>query len=224
MRRPIRSATSLNLDPLMDVVTNVVGVMLFVVIFAVMAARSTAVHLFTPLLARPAENRQRVLFLCTEGRIRRYDWDMAFNKAAERAKGLTFDGVPKFVDTYNALDLKDDNFTYRLSYATEDLILQKTRKVFLIVDERSGTPSATGDDGLETFGKTLEVLSPEHNWIVFLVDEQSIDVYRRARDRASAARFAIGWDPGRRSFPDKECILGCGRGSTQPGVGWGTQN
>ena len=77
MYRPRRSRTTvdnLNLDSLMDVLSCSVGVMLFIVVFAVIEARGTNVLEYSPpLLREPPGNSQRILALCKDERVRILD-------------------------------------------------------------------------------------------------------------------------------------------------------
>ena len=59
-----RKSTILDLDSLMDVLTCSVGVMLFIVIFAVLEVRGSSILIFTPLERDPPEGSTRIFVLC----------------------------------------------------------------------------------------------------------------------------------------------------------------
>jgi hypothetical protein len=205
----------------MDVVTNVVGVMLFVVIFAVMEARSTTVQMFTPVLSQPGPGKSRVLYLCEKGRLRRFGLDRALEPVDQEAADLSFDRIPELVRQFNDRDVRDGEFRYRLSYDTQLGLFNRRRTVAVTAEE---LPSTTTDDGLGRFEASLASLTPERAWISFLLDGESLDVFRKARDAAVARGFAVGWDPGRLEFPMTQCVLGCGPRFTGLGAGKGPQN
>jgi hypothetical protein len=223
-RRRGRTAFDLNLDPLMDVVTNVVGVMLFVVVFAVIEARSTTVPLGTPLLSKPSTGQRRVFFLCSEGTIRRFDWDRAADAAIERAGRLTFSRVPKFVADFNATAPQDGYFRYTLDYQTDtNNPYSATRKVFLVAEETRRPERRSPTDEARAFADQLDAMNPGTEWLSVLVDGESIEVFRAAREVAAAKGFAVGWDPKRLTFPDRECLIGCGESTGSSGLGIGRQ-
>jgi hypothetical protein len=220
MRRRQGFDTS-NFDPLMDVVTNVVGVMLFVVIFAVMEARGSTVRMLTPLLSQPGPGQSRVLYLCEHGRIRQFGLDRALAPITQEAADLSFDRIPEFVRQFNDRNVHDEEFRYRLSWDTQ-LGLYNRRRTVSVTAEDLGT--AATDDGLRRFEQSLDHLTPGRNWVSFLLDSESLDVFRKARDTAVAHGFAVGWDPGRLAFPMTQCVLGCGPRLAGLGAGKGPQN
>lgn len=222
-RRQRRASFDLNLDPLMDVVTNAVGIMLFVVIFAVIAARSTSVSRVTPLLSKPREHQERVFYLCADGRVRRFDWDGAFATVDRMAKGLTYARIPKLVSRFNEENVEDEHFSYRLEFETEQRGFTQSRKVFLVTTERGDHRTNQAND-LSALERELASSDAAGQWLSFLVDESSIRAFLDARDLAAEKGFAIGWDPGRIEFPFRQCILGCGSGSGQGGFGTGPQS
>lgn len=220
-RRRIRSPLSLNFDPLMDVVTNAVGIMLFVVIFAVIEARSTTVTRFTPLLSKPKAHQDRIFYLCSEGRLRRFDWDGVVETVAGMAKGLTYSTVPKLVTSFNKKDIRDAHFSYRLEQRDEEGF-ETTRKIFLVAYALNSRTSLEQD--LRTFEAELNALDDDRDWLSFLVSDSSIETFLDARELAAARGFAVGWDPATIEFPLRQCILGCGTGSGQDGLGTGPQS
>lgn len=223
-RRRGPTAFDLNLDPLMDVVTNVVGVMLFVVVFAVIEARSTTVPLGTPLLSKPSAAQRRVFFVCAAGTIRRFDWDRAVDAVIDRAGRLTFARVPKFVADFNATPPQNEYFRYRLDYETDTTNpYSSTRKVFLVAEETRQPERRKPADEVRAFVDQLATMNPDTEWLSFLVDAESIEVFRAAREVAAAKGFAVGWDPKRLTFPDRECLLGCGESTGSSGLGIGRQ-
>jgi hypothetical protein len=223
-RRRGRMNFDLNLDSLMDVVTNVVGVMLFVVVFAVIEARSTTVPLGTPLLAKPRAGQRRMFFVCSNGSIRPLGWDRVADDVIARSGKLTFARVPKFVSDFNANAPQDQHFRYRLDWETDTSNpYRSTRKVFLISEETSPPVARDPDDEARAFADQLATADPDTEWLSFLVDGESIEVFRAAREVAASRGFSVGWDPNHLEFPHRECLLGCGGGSRSGGLGLGHQ-
>ena len=204
-----------NLDSLMDILTCVVGVMLFVVIFAVMEARGVNIKIFTPLAQEPSKEINRNIFLCSDGRIRNFAFNSALEKLFFTNIKLSFDNIPKIVDIANQKKVADSYFKYRLDYKewTEESLLGESRHraILTIVNEIPGV----GGEGFEdiklensNFNAALSQLDSNGVWIAFLVDKESLDVFRQAREIALNHGFTVGWDPGKIQFPYNEVILG----------------
>lgn len=206
-----------NLDSLMDILTCVVGVMLFVVIFAVMEARGVNIKMFTPLAQEPSNESTRNVFLCSNGRIRHFDIESALKKLFLIKEKLTFDTVPKFVNIANQKKVSDNFFTYELDYKewTEESFLNERRRraILAIVREIPGTKGEGAEEiqrDYSNFRETLSQLDSKRAWIAFLVDKESLDIFRQSREIALSLGFTVGWDPGELRFPYKEVILGGG--------------
>lgn len=208
----LESADIVNIDPLMDVVTCVVGIMLFVVIFAVIEARGSRVEMVTPRLQSPPAGTARHVFLCEAGRVRTFPIDGMIDRFLEEPRRLTYGRVPGLVRDFNARGLEDRYFSYRAEYETDPGVSADRRKVYVIADERS---DASGEDvrdlegGGSVFEAAIRSLVPDEAWVSFIVDPDSIDVFRSARAVAVAYGLAVGWDPGLLSFPYRSCLVGC---------------
>lgn len=215
-----------NLDPLMDVLTCSVGVMLFVVIFAVMEARGVSIKMFTPILKAPPANSERKIFLCKDGMIKHFDWDSSARELLKGVERIDFDSVPSFVEKANKKDVNDGNFRYKLEYDEWGWPYQR-RSISIVTGPIEGVLGESAEDikkPLSKFSETLKLFDKSKVWITFLVDGKSLDIFRKAREKVLEAGFATGWDPANITFPDKECVAGCGGGRDRaPGIGWGSQ-
>jgi hypothetical protein len=56
-------------------------------------------------------------------------------------------------------------------------------------------------DGDSRFAAALDALDPEEAWLAFAVDDQSVDVFRRARELAIERGFASEFDLLTLDFP-----------------------
>jgi hypothetical protein len=210
----------------MDVITCVVGVMLFVVIFAVIQARGTNIRMFTPMLRQPPSELQRTLFLCRDGRIRRFDLDAVVADVAERAVSLSFDNVPGLVRGFNRDNVKDGFFSYRLEYDERSGFLDPNSMVSIEISEIPRVRGETAEElrrGPSAFANNIQSLRTEATWIGFLVDTESLNVFREARSIVLDHGFETGWDPKDVEFPYTECLLGCGTRPDDPGIVEGPQ-
>jgi hypothetical protein len=201
-----------NVDPLMDVITCVVGIMLFVVIFAVLEAGGSRVEMVTPRLTVPPTGSTRRVFLCEAGRLRELRIDTVTDQLLAEVKHVTYATVPTRVQRFNEGDVQDEHFSYRAEYETEQGAYRNTRSVYLVIEERGGQGGATLaelEGGESMYQRALEAADPDSAWVSFLVDGESIDLFRRARALAVAGGFAVGWDPAALTFPYRSCVVGC---------------
>lgn len=223
MRRLKRWSDPTNLDPLMDVVTNVVGVMLFVVIFAVIEARSASITMLTPMLTAPKSTQSRVFYLCDGRTLRKFDFDSAQDDVSRMAKGLTLAGLPRMVKRFNDAGVRHGDFVFRLEHQIEwPTRFRPSIKLFLISEDARDAAAPSPD--LDAFANSLDALDPAQHWIAFLVDASAIETFRAARDLAAQRGFAVGWDPGSLSFPGRHCLAGCGGSGDDVGLGAGPQS
>ncbi len=199
----------------MDVLSCSVGVMLFIVVFAVIEAKGTNVLEYSPpLLREPPGGGQRILALCTEERVRILDVGDALEELMGDVAYLTYEGVPEFVDAANSKGVSDGNFSYRLVYRDEEYgRFQRKRVISVRVDELPGVIGeslAELASGGSSFERSLSRLQAGTHWLAFGVDADSVEVFREARSIALENGFSSGWDPVRISFPYEEVIIGGG--------------
>jgi hypothetical protein len=192
----------LDLDSLMDILSCLVGVMLFLVIYTVLELGSVAYQAVVPLTRAAPTDARRVVVLCEAGTVRVLDTDAALGQLLSGFEIVrTFDEVPVFVEG-NQRTPTDAFFQYSLEYQ-ERMSIDLLGTLDLRVVERSG---AMGDsihqlDAGSPYADFLRRVSPRDAWLTFAVDSASVDVFRRARDMAVSLGFATGWDQVRVDFP-----------------------
>lgn len=212
---------NLDLDSLMDIMTCTVGLMLFIVIFAVLEAHGTRIKMYTPMVRDAPMDYERKLFLCQDGKIVLMD----FLPAMEELFGnwnVTYENVPDIVREAKSKRVEDEFFTYSLDYkewSEGDYWngRQLYRSISLVVRKRNESVGETIEQ-LESsssqIAEIIKVLSNKANWIGFSVDEQSLDVFRLAREICVEHGLTTGWDPGYIDFPLETVIIGGGNTST----------
>jgi hypothetical protein len=197
-----RSGVILSLDSLMDILSCLVGVMLFLVMYTVLQLGSTAYQSEVVVSAEPAPGSQRVVVLCANGTVRVLDPRGPLHELLSGFQIVqSVAEVPVFVDA-NQTTPTDRYFTYSLSYeprSTTDLL----GMLDLHVAERPGVAGErlAGLDDQSGYASVLNELSPNDVWLSFAVDSTSVDVFRRARDMAIDRGFATGFDQLTLTFP-----------------------
>lgn len=212
-RKSKRAAESgiLNLDSLMDILSCLVGVMLFLVMYTVLELGSATYHAAIPIVRDPPPGSRRVVVLCDHGTVRVLDIRAPL---AELLSGfeivVAFSEVPVFLRG-NRLAPTDQYFRYELKY--EDRLSRELLGTLdLQIHERTGVVG----DSIHQLGEgsryatLLEELNPEDSWLAFAVDSTGVDVFRRARELAIARGFTTGWDPFSLNFPLTHALSGGG--------------
>jgi len=218
MYRPRKTKAPLDdgsLDALMDVLSCAVGVMLFIVIFAVIEARGTSVLIYAPpLLREPPVRSERILVLAQNGKIRILDIGTAQEQLLKGSDQLAYAAVPDFVNKANRSKVADRYFRYGLVYRDVEYgSAGRKRVVSMRIETKPGMMGENMHDlksGSSEFEQTLNEMGGEKHWLAFGVDADSLKIFRKARLIAQEKGFSTGWDPMAISFPHEEIVLGGG--------------
>jgi hypothetical protein len=185
----------LGLDSLMDVVTNIIGALFFVIIYAVLTSFDLQGKINTPIFVtsdtKPiiAECRNNTLFFPEE--------DKMLDETVEFLKRLIDKGVEdwqKVAEALNQTDIKNKFYHLRM-----DMVREEGRLVPVIIFKP--IKEARGEDELEitketsSFQQALSRLNPQNQHIFFYVREESISIFHLARNLATQRGFKVGWEP-----------------------------
>jgi len=200
--RSRREGAALDLDSLMDILSCLVGVMLFLVIYTVLELGSAAYQVEVVVSRERVVGSQRVVVVANDQTIRVLDVRTPLDELLSGFEIVQAYGeVAVFVDALE-VSPSDEHFAYELRYrarpTTELLAL-----LDLVISER---PGEVGDSihqlGPESrYAEALRRLDPDRVWLAFAVDTESGDIFRRAREMAIASGFATGFDQLSLDFP-----------------------
>ncbi len=193
----------LDLDSLMDILSCLVGVMLFLVIYTVLELGSTAYQVEVLVSDEPAPRSRRVVVLYSQGTVRVLDVRPPLSVLLNGFEiVLSTTEIPVFIEANRRAPI-DQYFSYSLNHvsrSTTDLV----EMLDLEIRER---PGAVGDsihqllDQESGYATALSGLNPEDSWLAFAVDTASVDIFRRARELAIVEGFATGFDLLTLEFP-----------------------
>jgi hypothetical protein len=201
LRRRERS-TGLDLDSLMDILSCLVGVMLFLVIYAVLELGSMAYEAEIPIVTRELADSGRVVVVAGGGTVRILDVASARSRLLSGFEIVeSFEEVQVFLDANRATPT-DAHFVYSLQFV-ERLSTDLVGTLDLVVEEQAGAAGETVADLDERsrFVAALGRLDADLSWLSFAVDSASVDVFRRARELAITRGFATRWDQVNLEFP-----------------------
>lgn len=200
----------INIDSLMDILTCLFGIILFVIVIAVIEARGANVKMYMPMATRPPENSIRKICVCSQGTVRLLDISAALLDLGGSKVKTTYENIPLYVEEANKKNIYDQYFKYTLDYAESSDRKGKTRGLFFIVHEREGVHGDTVND-LEQpnskFLSSLNAFDTKKNWVAFAVDKDSVAVFKKARQLCINKGFMTGWDPAIIKFPYKEPLF-----------------
>jgi len=200
--RPRSEGTPLDLDSLMDILSCLVGVMLFLVIYTVLELGSAAYEAEVVVSRERVPGSARVVVVANNGTVRVLGVRQALDRLLSGFEIVeSFAEVPVFVEAV-ASPPTDAHFSYDLRYearGTTDMLALMD----LVISER---PGAVGDSIQDLgpgspYDEALARLDPDQAWLAFVVDSTSGDVFRRAREMAIARGFATGFDQISLEFP-----------------------
>jgi hypothetical protein len=202
-RRKNNHEFDVNLDPLMDVLTCTIGVMLVVVIFTVIEARGTGIKLITPLQTTDTpKEKNRVLFICKDGKIKPLNMNLAYSSL--NIPELSFFNMSEKIAEANQKNIQDEYFKYSFEMGENNLNLAHERWPIIRISEKE----SGGDDVKQIKSSRSEIrrlisgINRDSEWIAFAVcDQESIDVFREARNIANESGISNGWDPVKMEFP-----------------------
>lgn len=188
-------ASPLGLDSLMDILSCLVGLMLFIVMYTVMQLGTAAYQSEVLVSREPTPGSQRVVVLCANGTVRLLDLRGPVRELLSGFEIVQSVGeIERFIDAERRAPT-DRYFTYGLRHE-----FRPTTDFYAMLDlEIAELPGVVGDsihqlDDRSRYATALRELSPDDAWLAFAVDSTSVDAFRRAREMAIAAGFATGFD------------------------------
>lgn len=203
MYRPPRKAdrsVGLDLDSLMDILSCLVGVMLFLVIYSVLELGSAAYQAEVVVSPNRPPDSRRVVVVAENGRVRVLDVRPPLEELLSGFEIVqSVAEVETFVDA-NRASPPDPWFRFSLSRdlrATTDLL----GLLDLTVEERPGAVGETDLGPGSRFANALDAIDPRQAYLAFAVDSTSIDIFRRARELAIGRGFATTFDLLTLNFP-----------------------
>jgi len=192
---------TLDLDSLMDILSCLVGVMLFLVMYTVLELGSAAYQAEVVVSPTREPGTRRVEVLAEGGTVKLLD---ARPVLVELLSGFEIVQSAREVQLFADASREgspDPYFQYSLKFevrATTDPL----EMLDLVVQKRPVEGETFSQlDGDSRFAEKLDALNPDDVWLAFAVDAESVDVFRRARELAIERGFASEFDLLTLDFP-----------------------
>lgn len=207
-----------SLVPLADMLANTVGVMLFILIFVVLAAGGAVVPKRLPI--EQTTDKRAVFIMCAGDRVIAADISALadqFHQQKVRPLGEpTFRTVEDWSRRYERLQFEHPDFELRPSSLVQDMGLQKNLNASLRFLPRAGAGESAAEAGAEgsRFAITLAATRAGERFIFFFVRPDSIAAFLAARELAIARGIQTGWMPLGLADPASIGLIGSGRRAT----------
>jgi hypothetical protein len=187
----------------MDILSDLVAVIVFIVMYAIMELSSQAYQAEVLVSREPTAGSQRVLVVCEAGTVRVLDVRPALYELLDGYEIVQSVGeIERFIASNQRVP-SDRHFSYALFYE-----FRPTTDFYAMLDLEIGEVPGTVGDSIHqldhegsSYATALRELDPSDVWLSFAVDTASVDVFRRAREVAIAAGFATGFDLLSLEFP-----------------------
>lgn len=192
-----------SLVPLADMLTNTVGIILFILIFTVLA---TAGVIDDPgdQTGLPMEHKTEATalhFLCTKNLLLPVDETLQKTFLEPLGKPTSYDEVDEWVKKFNAHRVESEYFIVQgegeAHYTNLGFQQRASLELSLKFKPREGKGETSADLKLAS-ARFLEILkkhAPEERFVYFIVHPDSIEIFKAARALAMEKHFATGWMP-----------------------------
>lgn len=204
-----------SLVPLADMVTNTVGIMLFILIFVSLSAGGAVISRHLPREQRT--NALPVWLICSGGHLSSFDPEALRAPMEEPLGPATLRNARNWARAFSAQRIETPELIVRGDAKALDLKDGGVRlaKYLLIRHKPAGgdDEAGLGNPG-SAFQKLLLEKSKTGNFFFLFVEPDSIALFRAARDRIAAAGFHVGWSPLGPDEPARISLSGSGREAT----------
>lgn len=207
--------TGQNLDSFLDVLTNIVGVLIFVTIFASLSATGgggskTHVTIQTPL-ASPTK-KEALWFEIQNKKVSHLNLRQVREKELELSGSLPNCNKPAAIDpasqsNYQSCLLsilgRQSNFSvdtenYRVKTVDEGVSL-----LFEPLANNIGETTTQLTAANSAYKQVLSQSNPKKDYLAFIVRPDSFEAFRAARKEAWKAGYEVGWEPIEQEAPIK---------------------
>jgi hypothetical protein len=197
-RRPQRerAADFPALDSFMDIVTNVMGALFFVVVYAALSSFSAKGIVFTPKVSEG--ETERVIFECRGNTVLYPDVDGLIQRSNEEWRRIGSDepvtGWDR-VSRINQRKLGNRFYRYELTVGVYDGRYYGTDLLIPLLDQLGESGAEIELERDSEYGKHLSRLDRTKQHVFFLVRDDSFEVFQTARRIALKRGFGVGWEP-----------------------------
>jgi hypothetical protein len=223
MRRRKRGqiAEGLSLVPMTDMLTNTVGITLFILAFTVLSTGGVTIAKRLPLEHEGKESP--AFFVCWGHRVLPLESDKLSDRFVKPLGRPTYDTVDRWVEKFNKAKAEDDFFvmTGEGDVSHSGVFFNDTVRLTL-TSKFSPKPGA-GDlkadlrKSTSTFAAYMKTLKEKNKFAYFIVYPDNISEFMEARSIAAEVyQVGTGWGPNGADEPIRVILAGGGGGGVRP--------
>lgn len=213
IRKPITPTQ--NLDSFLDILTNTVGVLMFIGLFVALISLQAGTIVKTPLVTNSNKTphlfevrNNRVSYIDTQEIKQQLDTFTASLPTCEKPTPpedsysnyeYYFGLLQEYqkcllnqVDRLKTFEGKTDNYT--VFFQEDSLIYQPISK------DVGESPKQFGQADSK-YHQILAKLNPKNDYLAFIVRQDSFKAFRQAREEAQKKGFDVGWEPQKSEIP-----------------------
>jgi len=191
-----RKGSFAELDSFMDIVTNVIGALFFVLVYVALASGGARGKVTLPMI-EPADT-EAVFFECRADTVLFPDVDSLTDQVTNilgRAVAEAGEGKVDINDLQKELEEADiHNAYYKHECSVIHLLLGQLQSFAMVPDAKGEHGHEIQSQGSE-FRKKLAKLDPAKHHVFFIVRTDSFNVFHSARRLAVDQGFRVGWGP-----------------------------
>jgi hypothetical protein len=202
---------SQNLDSFLDILTNTVGVLMFIGLFVSLLAVEAGTIIRTPLRAetnkdgRFFEVRNNQVFYLSDPKLER-EIDQVLSTLPNCKTPNIPENIPSYLYNFYTQEIERyDQCIKTRNIRLENFYYDNGNYLVSFTDQGSlkydASSSSQGEDSKQlkktnsNFINTLKNLNPEINYVAFIVRPDSFEAFRVAREKAWSLGFEVGWEP-----------------------------
>jgi hypothetical protein len=181
-----------NLDSFLDIMTNVVGVLVFVLLFVTLAAADATVLVRTPL--RSETDKQPIYFEAAAGHVIYVESPRGNEEVDSFLTGLpriSWYNLSYVLDRVDAFSAQTPNYTIDFTGSP----LARGMGVRWRVRPGAGERVKVVKDTASAYQHVLRTLDPDTAYLAFIVRPDGLEAFRAARDVATRHGLSSGWEP-----------------------------
>ena len=207
---------SQNLDSFLDILTNTVGVLMFISLFVTLIAVEADSIVQTPLASKTEKTPR--FFEIRDNKITYIDDEKVGAEIEQLIGNLPSCNQPQFSVDGNSQEYIRELGNYRSCIQSRSgrLVNFQTQTDFYTVTMRNPStfsllyepiPNQEGEnkDQIVTkesvFNQVLAKLNPKEDYVAFIVRPDSFSAFRAARQQAWDKGFEAGWEPHKKELP-----------------------
>lgn len=216
-----------NLDSFLDILTNTVGVLMFIGLFVTLVTAQAGTIIRTPVVSNSRKNPQ--FFEVRENRVTQVDTQSVVLQVTDFINNLPDCQEPAisapsssalyeyYLSQLNEYEtcLKNrvaqlNNYRVQIPYYDVRVYPDSSSNLVYAYEPSKKEQGESARDLVKTdsgFNNAIAQLDPKQDYIAFLVRPDSFEAFRAARKLAWSQGFDVGWEP---MNPDRAIVFGSG--------------